>query len=190
MNEPSSAVSESKPGPPNGPLVARADFQYRWRVYVLFIVAFGFGVLSARDGFVKWPEENRQHELQRVRGERSEADHNHAGILINQILGVVLPVVSLPVFVWLMYRSRGAYRLEANTLYLPGNEPIPVEKIAALDKSRWDKKGIAVVEYQDAEGKSQSATMRDMVYERRTTDEIVERIEKSLGGTAGAAGEA
>jgi hypothetical protein len=176
-------MSETNPAPSSGPLVARADFQYRWRVYVFFIVAFGFGVLSARDGFIKWPAENRKHADEIAQGIKPEADHNEAAILINQVLGVLLPVVSLPVFIWLMYRSRGAYRLEGNTLYLPGREAIPVDKIQTLDKSRWDKKGVAVVEYQDAGGASQTATMRDMVYERGTTDLMVERIEKALGGT-------
>ena len=43
------------PAKSDGPLVARADFQYRWRVYVFFIMLFGYGLWSARDGFVKWP---------------------------------------------------------------------------------------------------------------------------------------
>jgi hypothetical protein len=177
---------ESSPTPSNGPLVARADFQYRWRVYAIFILLFGYGLWSARDGFIKWPEENRQNEEKIKLHEKAEAPHNYASILINQVLGVVLPGVSLPLFIWLMYRSRGAYRLEGNTLYLPGRQPIPVEKIQSLDKSRWDKKGIAVVEYQDSLGASQTATMRDMVYERRTTDLIVERLEKALGGSPAA----
>jgi len=149
-------------------------------------MVFGYGLWSARDGFIKWPEENRQHQLERDRGKPAseiEADYNQAGILINQVLGVLLPVVSLPVFVWLMYRSRGSYRLENNTLHLPGMEPIPLDRIQSLDKSKWDKKGVAVLEYQDATGVAQTATLRDMVYERRTTDLIVERIEKALGGT-------
>jgi len=179
-------MSETNSATSSGPLIARADFQYRWRVYLLFIMLFGYGLWSARDGFIKWPEENRQHQLDRDRGKPAseiEVDHNQAAILINQALGILLPVVSLPLFIWLMYRSRGAYRLENNVLHLPGREPIPVDKIQALDKSRWEKKGVAVVEYQDGSAAPQKATLRDMVYERRTTDLIVERIEKALGGT-------
>jgi len=177
-------MSESSSAPADTPLVARADFQYRWRVYAIFIVMFGYGVLSIRDGFYKWPAENAlNHEMIARHEKPSEADHNDAAILINKVLGVLLPAISLPLFIWLMYRSRGAYRLEKDTLSLPGLAPIPLDKIQALDKSRWEKKGIAVVEYHDGAGSTQTATLRDMVYERRTTDQIVDRIEKSLGGS-------
>jgi hypothetical protein len=150
-------------------------------------MVFGYGLWSARDGFVKWPAENARNAEKKKLGQTPpEVDHNEAGILINQILGVVLPAVSLPLFIWLMYRSRGAYRLEGNVLHLPGAGGIPLDRIQALDKSRWDKKGIAVVEYQDAGGAARNAMLRDMVYERRITDQIVERIEGALGGSAAA----
>jgi hypothetical protein len=153
-------------------------------VYVFFILMFGYGLWSARDGFMKWPAENaRNDKIKAEGGKPAEVNHNEASILINQVLGVLLPAVSLPVFIWLMVRSRGAYRLENGVLSVPGCGEIPLEKIQALDKSRWDKKGIAVVEYQDPAGQARTATLRDMVYERRTTDLIVERIEGALGGS-------
>ncbi|HEY8749894.1 MAG TPA: hypothetical protein VIM11_18060 [Tepidisphaeraceae bacterium] len=164
------------------PLIARADFQYRWRVYVFFIMVFGYGAWSFHDGFYKWPAENRAWDQMRAENKTPpQVNHNDAGILINRGLGIILPGFSLPLFIWLMVRSRGAYRLENDILHLPGHDPIPLDKIEALDKSRWDRKGIAVVEYQTAGGAGQSAILRDMVYERRATDQIVEVIEKSLG---------
>ena len=177
MSEPTTASSKT-------PLIARADFQYRWRVYVFFIMVFGYGVWSFRDGFYKWPTENRTYDAMRAKGETPpEVNHNEAGILINKGLGILLPGFSLPLFIWLMYRSRGAYRLENETLELPGRAPIPLDKIQALDKSAWDRKGIVVVEYLGADGATQHAALRDMVYERRATDQIVDRIERSLAGS-------
>jgi len=177
-------MTESSPAQTHEPLVARADFQYRWRVYLFFLMVFGFGVWSFRDGFYKWPQDNARNRAMRDQGQKPpEVDHNDAGILINKALGIILPAFSLPVFVWLMYRSRGAYRLANSTLELPGHEPIPLDKIQSLDKSNWDRKGVAVVEYHRADGQPATATLRDMVYERRTTDQIVDRIEKSLADT-------
>lgn len=162
-------------------LVARADFQYRWRVYAFFIMVFGYGLWSARDGFIKWPADNARNQAIRDQGGRPPGpDYNYASILINRILGVLLPASSLPIFIWLMYRSRGAYRLSDGTLEVPGRPAIPVERIQSLDKSRWERKGVAVVEYEEANGKRATVGLRDMVYERRTTDEIVQRIEKTL----------
>ena len=166
---------------PKVSLTARADIQYRWRVWAFFIMVFGYGLWSARDGFIKWPEDNARNQVMRDRGQRPpEVDHNYAGILINRVLGVLLPSVSLPIFIWLMYRSRGAYRLADGTLSIRGHEPVPVDRIVALDKSRFEAKGVAVVEYQKPDGNSALVTLRDMVYERRTTDQIVDWIENYL----------
>jgi hypothetical protein len=176
-------MSEPTPAPSKTPLIARADFQYRWRVYAFFIMVFGYGVWSFSDGFYKWPAENRTYDAMRAEGKTPpEVNHNEAGILINQGLGILLPGFSLPLFIWLMYRSRGAYRLADETLEVPGHTPIPLDRIQALDKSAWDRKGIAVVEYLAADETAQHATLRDMVYDRRVTDQIVDRIEQSLAG--------
>ena len=164
-----------------GELVARADFQYRWRIYLFFILVFGYGLLSIRDGFFRWPEQNAAWDAMRAQGKMPpQVNHNEAGILINQVLGVVFPAVSLPLFLWLMYRSRGEYRLAGDTLSVPGHPPTQLDKIVALDKSRWDRKGVAVVEYQAPDGKLNHIALRDMVYHRTTTDQIVERIESYL----------
>lgn len=164
-----------------GDLVARADFQYRWRVYLFFILVFGYGLLSIRDGFFRWPQQNAEWDAMRAQGKMPpQVNHNEAGILINQVLGVVFPAVSLPLFLWLMYRSRGEYRLTGDTLTAPGHPPVQLDKIVALDKSRWDRKGVALVEYQTPDGKSNHIALRDMVYHRTTTDQIVERIESYL----------
>ncbi|HSZ56870.1 MAG TPA: hypothetical protein VK797_14475 [Tepidisphaeraceae bacterium] len=174
------AMSDTAATPSNVSLTARADIQYRWRVWAFFIMVFGYGLWSARDGFIKWPQDNVRNQAIRDRGGIGDKDHNYAGILINRVLGVVLPAVSLPVFIWLMYRSRGAYQLGDGTLRVRGCEPVPIDRIVALDKSRFERKGVAIVEYQKADGSAASITLRDMVYERRTTDQIVEWIENYL----------
>ena len=170
------------------PIIARADFQYRWRVYIFFILVFGYGLWSLNDGFIKWPADNaRLADMEKNHQKLPEQPHNEAGILINQALGVAFPLISLPVFIWLMYRSRGEYRLEGKTLTVPGLSPIEFDKIRSLDKSNWDRKGHAVLEFDGSEGKPAKFTLRDMVYERKPTDQIVERIEASLSGPASAA---
>lgn len=167
------------------PIVAKADIQYRWRVYVFFILVFGYGLWSLRDGFIVWPRENAQWQAMLARGERPpQAPHNDAGLLINQVLGIVLPAVSLSAFAWLMYRSRGAYCLAGDTLHVPGHPPVPLGAIQSLDKSRWDRKGIATAEYELAGGRKGKITLRDMVYNRRETDMIVRRVEEHLDPAA------
>jgi hypothetical protein len=187
-------MTDAMTAPEKPALVARADFQYRWRVYAFFIIVVGYGLWSLHDGFIKWPADNqRWHEMEakgltarEIESMKLVPPHNEAGILINQALGVVLPSIGIPLFIWLMYRSRGAYRLADETLRVPGREPIPLDRIQSLDKSRWDKKGIAVVEYHAADGSARTFALRDMVYARKTTDQIVDHIEKSLQSDANA----
>jgi hypothetical protein len=175
-------MTDAQPTKP-APISARADFQYRWRVYIFFVLVFGYGLWSARDGFIKWPADNdRLREMEANHQKLPTPYHNQAGIVINQALGILFPLVSLPTFIWLMYRSRGEYRLAGNALHLPGLDAIPLDRIHSLDKSNWERKGHAVVEFDGADGKAEQFTMRDMVYERRATDKIVERIEMLLQG--------
>jgi len=165
----------------SGDLVARADFQYRWRVYLFFVLIFGYGLWSLHDGFIVWPRENAEWKAMEERGQKPPRKlHSDFDLMLNRALGVALPGLSLPLFIWLMYRSRGEYRLSNDRLHVPGHSPVPLDRIESLDKTRWDRKGIATVEYLDPAGNKGSLTLRDMVYERSTTDRIVERIEAHL----------
>lgn len=178
-------MTDAAGAPSSTDIVARADFQYRWRVYVFFILVFGYGLWSLRDGFFHWPRDNAEWQAMIDRGEKPpQSRHNEAGILINQVLGIVLPVVSLTTFVWLMYRSRGEYRLTSTTLGAPGHPPIPLDAIQSLDKSRWDRKGVATVEYRLSGGREGKIDLRDMVYHRRETDLIVQTIGEHLDPTS------
>ena len=166
-------------------IVARADFQYRWRVWALFLLVFGYGCWSAWDGFVNWPRQNETWLLMKMQGKvPPRALHSDWDILLNQSLGIALPAVGLLAFIWLAYRSRGEYRLSGQTLHLPGHQPIPLAGITALDKTKWDRKGIAVIEYKLPDGATRKAALRDMVYQRAATDSIVHRIESHLDPAA------
>lgn len=162
-------------------VVARADFQYRWRIYALFLLLFGWGCYSLLDGFVRWPRENEQLERMISEGKKPpRAPHSDNDIFLNQAMGVVFPVIAVVLLAWMMHRSRGEYRLSGQTLHVPGHPPVPLDRIKTLDKSRWDRKGIAAVEYELAGGQSAVLSLRDMVYQRAPTDRIVEAIETHL----------
>ena len=98
-----------------------------------------------------------------------------------------MPSLGLALLIWTLYRSRGEYRLSGHTLYVPGHPPIPLESIVKMDKTLWDKKGIAWIEYAlpssdgpaDPTG-SRTLKLDDFVYDRDPTDAIVERIEQII----------
>jgi hypothetical protein len=45
---------------------------------------------------------------------------------------------------------------------------------------KWDKKGIAILQYQD-NGRDSVLTLDDFIYERPTTDEILRQVEDRIG---------
>src|SRR5687768_5541148 len=148
-----------------GEIVARAGGYYRKARYVMVLVMIAAGAWFAYDGWVGYPEENRQYadvstKLKTARDvgdTASEAklleqlkelkEHSGKDIALQRLLAVVCPLFGIAFLCWTFYRSRGAYRLAGDTLHVPGHPPIPLERIEALDKEKWQKKGIAFVEY-------------------------------------------
>ena len=166
---------------PTGDIIARSDFAYRWRVYALSGLLIVFGLWCVRDGFFRWPQINRQNDAIIKAGRTPvEKSHSETDIRLNQALGIGLPVLGLISLLLRVYRSRGAYVLSNDTLSVPGHPSVPLDNIESIDKTRWDRKGIAVVEYSTPGGTRRTLKLEDMVYDRAATDEIVERLERHL----------
>ena len=106
--------------------------------------------------------------------------HEISSVIFNQAIGIGLTILSIPLLAWRSYRSRGAYVLAGDIVRVPGLDPVALSQIRGLDLVRWDRKGMAVVEYGDAAGQIQRFVLNDMIYERTATDRIVDRIEAHL----------
>jgi hypothetical protein len=160
-----------------GEIVARAGRYYRNARYLMTVLFVGAGLWFAYDGWVGYPKHNARVDA----GEIRETKHTDTDIRLQRILGVALPVAGVLFLCWALYNSRGAYRLSGDTLHVPGHPPIPLDQIEELDKAKWDKKGIAYVNYRPSDAPNMSsARLDDFVYQQAPTDRIVERIEKHL----------
>ena len=84
-------------------------------------------------------------------------------------LGVGLPVIGK----WIELRD--------GNLSTKGGKVIALRDITAIDKTRWEKKGIAKVSATDADGKVQTLTIDDLKFEREPTDKIMAEIERVAG---------
>jgi hypothetical protein len=164
-------------------LVARPAKYYRWTRYIVVAGLIGFGIACIRDGFYEYPRRHQAYTDAINHGRKPDtADQSHLNIVLNQALGVTLPALGVVGLAWFLYSSRGEYRLSGDVLHVPGHPPVPLDAIRSLDKTRWDRKGIAMVEY-ELPGKATGAKtikLDDFVYERAPTDAIVERIERYL----------
>jgi hypothetical protein len=104
-------------------------------------------------------------------------------------LGIVLSATALLLLTWTFYRSRGLYRLANQTLYAPGHPPVPLDRIQLIDKTLWDRKGIAYVEYQTPAGHTRRLKLDDFLHQPGPTRQICARIEAYLVAPEGVAHE-
>src|SRR6266566_2716485 len=165
------------------PIVARYDRYHRKKQYLLFLVLFCGGIYCLYDGFYKYPADNEaalhpKPTPQNPHPTPQNPPHGDLDAPLNKALGIILP----PLGIYLLYRtlrgSRGEYRLEGQTLHMPGHPPIPLSAIRTIDKKLWDRKGIALIEYELTEGgERKKFRVDDVVYEREATDRIMDRIE-------------
>ncbi|HWE93860.1 MAG TPA: hypothetical protein VG269_07860 [Tepidisphaeraceae bacterium] len=163
-----------------GEIVARAGRYYRNARYLLVIMMVGAGLWFAYDGWITWPRERAHFDsLSADQQAVQHKPHSDLDILIQKVLAFGLVPLGPVLLAWFLYRSRGEYRLADGVLHVPGNPPVPLTSIRSLDKAKWDRKGIAWVEYDDpsAAGQAKWLVLDDFIYERGPTDKIVGIIE-------------
>lgn len=156
-------------------VVAKPSMSYRLRWCAMGLAVLAFGLWSIHDGFVKYPREN---EAARAKG-LQQVPHPGWDIPFNKTFGVVLPPLGLLLVGWALYNSRGRYVLSGQTLQVPGHPPVQLDAVRAIDKTLWDRKGIAYLTYETPGGQGR-LKLDDYLYERRPTDVILERIESTL----------
>jgi hypothetical protein len=167
---------------PQLPIIARADSLYRWKRYILVAVMFFYGLYSVYDGFYHYPHDNA---LARARG-FDLMPHPGLDIPLNKTLGVLLPPLSIALLAWSLHSSRGQLRFDGTVMSVPGHPPIPLNALRKLDRSKWDRKGIAVFDYQ-LPGTTTAGRFKldDFVYQRKPTDQIFAALEAAIVAAAG-----
>jgi hypothetical protein len=166
------------------PIVARGATYYRVTRYIFSLVLLAMGAWFAYDGFHNWPRQNELH-LLHVRDPAAYPQdypaRNSASIALQKFLGIALPIGGVGLIAWTLYSSRGAYRLAGDVLSVPGHPEVPLSSVTQIDKSKWDRKGIAKLDYELPTGQTGRVTLDDFVYDRPPTDRILELIEAKLG---------
>ena len=188
---------------PTAPIVARPS--HHWRDYrakrlAITLMLVGMGGWFAYDGFVAWPRQNEK--IERLKKDKEAAGkaeneaevrrldaelgkltfHNDTDIMVQKALAFSLPPLGLLVLAWSLYNSRGQYRLENNVIHAPGHPPVPLDAITAIDKTDWDRKGIADIEYELPTHAKGTLRLDDFIYDRDPTDAIFKRVEEYARG--------
>ena len=169
------------------PIVAYAGTYYRVTRYIFSAVMLAMGAWFAYDGYVTYPRHNelhRLHVLDPVQNPKDYATHNASSIRLQKMLGGALPAVGIGLLAWTLYNSRGEYRLAGDVLSVPGHPDVPLDYVTQIDKQKWDRKGIAYLDYALPTGQKGRIRLDDFVYDRPPTDRILETLEARLGVTA------
>jgi hypothetical protein len=179
---PSSIAAPVIVASPHPIIVARADSMYRWKRFALVAVLFVYGLYSLYDGFYHYPRDNAA-----ARAKGWDPPHPALDVPLNQSLGVLLPPLSLLLLAWSLHASRGQIRFDGATLEIPGHPTIPLNALRKMDRSKWERKGIAVFDYQ-LPGTTTAGTFKldDFVYQRKPTDQIFTALEAAITAAAGA----
>lgn len=185
-----------------GPIVAGPGRYYRNTRYIMFVVLLAMGAWFGYDGFVGWPQMNRQHaDIEQKRVEAANRNdtlsatqlmeqedqykhHTDLDIALQKVLCAALPIAGLLLLIRALYNSRGELRLEHDILHFPSHPPVPISKLTSVDRRLWDRKGIAYVNYALDDQTTGRLRLDDFVYDRPPTDKIFERIEKQISPTA------
>lgn len=165
-------------------IVARAGTYYRVTRYLFCAVLLAMGGWFAYDGFVTYPRQNEIHRLHVLDPQQNPQDapaRSAADIRLQKILGAVMPLAAIALLIRTLHHSRGVYRLSGDVLSVPGHPDVPLSAITQIDKSSWDRKGIAHLNYELPSGPKGRLTLDDFVYDRPPTDRILEQIESKLG---------
>lgn len=193
------AMDATASAPVERAIVAHPDFWYRLKRYVMVLALIAMGPWFGYDGWKGWPAENQKHdqlqeELVTARRQHNDArveelvknpltsatPHSGLALDIQKVLAILLPLLGIAMGLWTMRSSRGVYRLDDDVLEVPGHSKVKLQDVVEIDRSRWDRKGIAVVYYTRPDGSKGKLVLDDFIYEREPTDKIFERIENSL----------
>jgi hypothetical protein len=159
-------------------IVARGDswFRLKWvGMGLLFLAGAGWFL---RDGYIRWPHENEEIRAKAIAEGKpipEKSLHSDTDLGLQKVIGFGLIPVSLLIALRGLYGTRGEYRLSDNTLHVPGHPPVPLDAIRAIDQSKWDRKGIAYIDY-ELNGTTARLKLDDYMYQREPTDQIHDRI--------------
>jgi hypothetical protein len=178
-------------------IVAKSANYFRNARFIVVLMMLGFGGYCLYDGFAKYPQQNEKQKENALAKARSSLDrtlteseereiikdceknpkNSTMSISLNRAMGFLLPPGGFALLAWTLYRSRGVIRLKGETLEVPGHPAIGLDAIRRIDQTLWDRKGIAYIEYELADGNKGRACLDDFIHNDLAVKEIMTRIE-------------
>ncbi len=169
-------MTEAAPPPVDLPIVAKVSNEFFVRRMLLVALILGMGLYFLRDGYIGWPRENAAAKAKGIeKPPRSDLD-----ILLQKVLGYTMVPLSLAGLVYYLKIAKQTYHFDGQTLLVTDCPPVPMSSIRTIDRTKWDRKGIAYLGYELADGTTGRVKLDDFIFQRPPTDRIFDIIEKTL----------
>jgi hypothetical protein len=169
------------------------------RLTVVGLFCLGFGLWALYDGKVTYPnqrkralafqeheEQGRLEEWTQYTAERGWEPYDpgepktESEITVQFVMFVVAGGAGLLVLIHVL-RCRGRWiEMDETGLRTSRGQTVAFGQITEIDKKKWDKKGIAKLQYQE-NGRDSVLTLDDFIYERPTTDDMLRQVEEHVG---------
>jgi hypothetical protein len=178
---------------------------YIWRPAVMGAMGLVFCGLFLYDGFIKYPHQEVMWGVYNQIRVKYEKDPNEAQRIWEQtardkgwpitkpierakkniLTQKIMAAASAPfglyfAFAFLSCLGRWV-EADEEGLRTRSGQRVPYGAIKSIDKSRWERKGIAVVHY-EADGRAGRITLDDWKYDREPTKRILQAIEDRMPG--------
>lgn len=169
------------------------------RLTVVGLFCLGFGLWALYDGMVTYPnqrkralafqehkEQGRLEEWKDYTAERGWEPYDPGEpktVAMIQGQFVMLAIAGgIGVLVLInVLRCKGRWiEMDETGLRNSRGQQFTFDQITAIDKKKWDKKGIAKLHYQE-NGRKKVLVLDDFIYDRPTTDDILRQTEDRVG---------
>lgn len=181
-------------------VTAKASRNYQWRPALIGAACLIWGVLCVRDGYFKYPLQKEQHETYMTFREAHPdtwtdrwatyaaendlpsdpttiVDRSNTDIYAQwAMLLIVLPIGLVGAYKF-FDSFRWSVTADEEGLQAHGGHRASWAQLTGLDKTRWDRKGIAYVHYKDDAGRQRRILLDDWKFEREPTDKILALVE-------------
>ena len=179
---------------------------YRGRLAVVCVAFIILGLWFLYDAAIGWP---RQQQMQQVYAQL-RAEHKHTwrnewrdiawdkgwpsdppeeaekqtvsdiDIALQWVVAALILPVGIAAGVIVLRLGDRWISTDTQGVHTNSGQHVKWEDILWLDKSRWQKKGIAVVRYKDENGRTRRITLDDWKYYREPTAQMLNEIEMHL----------
>ncbi|MEM7456455.1 MAG: hypothetical protein AAF456_19070 [Planctomycetota bacterium] len=184
---------------------ANADTKFLLKFLIISIALLGYLLYCLYDGLYAYPKE-----LERAEGyaaiksieddaERDErwkeitTENNWKYVPVPKppeevewsiteqfIQAALCAIIALPLLIWYFRKKSSWVESDGSSLSSSWGQKFSFEDVQEIDKKKWDKKGIALIKYQDG-GEEETFKFDDLAYDRKVMDQILYGLEQAVG---------